>query len=268
MRWSAKRAEDSVTRYVITGASSGLGRGFARALVAHGDSVWGVARRGEQLQELSKTLGRDRFSFTVCDVGRLESVRTTASAMRDAGFEPDVVVLNAGINPERLGAPFDIETFQEVLQINAVGALAWVHEFLPAFRARGRGQFVAISSSAAYRGDARWVAYGASKAALSRAFEALRGRHASDGLVFTTVHLGAVVTGMGSEARSPFRLTEKQAVTRTLAAIERGATSVTIPRYLRVIVEAMRMLPDPLFSRMVAGALAPTNGAAPAPARK
>ena len=65
-----------------------------------------------------------------------------------------------------------------------------------------------------------------SKAALTRAFEALRGRYSREGITFTTIHLGAVDTGMGSGSSSWFRLTSEQAVYRILAAVDRIAEPV------------------------------------------
>lgn len=247
--------------WLITGVSSGLGRGLVRAALARGHRVWGLARREELLARLAQEAGTPAFRYAVCDVADPAAVAATAHVMEAAGFVPDTVVLNAAVNPERHGSPFAMAEFEHVVRVNLFGALAWVERYLPLFTARGRGHFVAISSLAAFRGDARWVAYGASKAALSRAFEALRGRHHRDGLRFTTIHLGAVATGMGTGARSPFRLGEAQAVERIMVVIERGGRAVTIPRILRVPLELMRVLPDPVFSRLVGGAFARSGGA-------
>jgi len=244
-----------VANYLITGASAGLGRGLSRELCARGHRVWGVARRREKLVELERELGADRFLFSICDVGREGDIHQTVQAMGRCSFEPDVIILNAGINPERLGKPFLLKEFQHVVQVNLFGALAWVELFLPVFRVRGRGQFVAISSLAAFRGDARWVAYSASKSALDRAFESFRGRHAKEGITFTIIHLGAANVGMGLGSRSLFTLTEEKAVREILAAVEHGVAHITIPRYLRLFLEMMRALPDPLFSRLVMTAL-------------
>lgn len=250
-----------MANYLITGASAGLGRGLSRELCARGHRVWGVARRKEKLVELERELGANRFLFSVCDVGREGDILQAIQAMERCSFHPDVVILNAGINPERLGAPFLLKEFQQVLRVNLFGALAWVEIFLPVFRVRGKGQFVAISSLAAYRGDARWVAYSASKSALDRAFESFRGRHAREGITFTSIHLGAANVGMGSGSRSLSTLTEKKAVREILVAVERRVACITIPRYLRLFLELMRVLPDPLFSRLVVAASTFPSGA-------
>jgi NAD(P)-dependent dehydrogenase (short-subunit alcohol dehydrogenase family) len=243
-----------MAQVLITGCSSGIGRSLAVALARRGDRVWGLARRAGPLKELQQELGPEKFSFSVSDVSRPEDVRAAGEAMKKAQFMPDIVILNAGINPEAMGTPFTFETFQKVLSINLFGVMSWLDYFLPDFEKRRRGHFVAISSLAAYRGDARWVSYCASKAALTRAFEALRGKYSFEGITFTTIHLGAVETGMGKASRSPFRLNPDQAAQKILRAMDRQASSVTIPPMLRVMLEMMRIFPDPLFSRIVSGA--------------
>lgn len=237
--------------YFITGASSGIGRALAQEVCRRGNRVWGVARRKDRLVELADELGHERFLFSVCDVSRAEDVRSTAQAMERSRFHPDVVILNAGVAPETPGSTFSLEDLEKAMRVNLFGALAWVEIFLPAFRVRGRGQFVAISSVAAFRGYGRRPAYCASKAALSRVFEALRGRYAKDRMVFTTIHLGLTDTGMGKRVYSPLRLKEGQAVRLILAAVERRVHSVTIPRLSRLVIELLRVVPDPLLSRFV-----------------
>lgn len=249
-----------MARYLITGASSGLGRAMSRTLVAQGHEVFGVARRENLLRELESELGKN-FRHRTCDTADADQVRAAAETVLKDGFEPDVVILNAGINPEKVMAPFSLREYEEIFRTNTFGALAWVEAFLPRFLERGRGQFVGISSLAALRGDARWVAYSASKAALSRSFESFRGQYASRGVFFTTIHLCATETGLGSGVKSPFKIHEDEAVRRILAAAARHAESVTVPPLPRLILAGLSILPDALFSRLMlrSGALPPAS---------
>lgn len=238
--------------YFVTGVSSGIGLALTRELIRRGDRVWGISRRRALPPDIAGELGTDRFHFSACDVACVRDVDETVATMQQRGFLPNVVILNAAIHPERAAQPFSLGVFQEVMQVNVFGALAWVEALLPSFQVRGAGQFVAISSLAAYRGDSRWVAYAASKAALSRSFESLRGRFRNDGISFTTIHLGSVGSGMGKDARTVFSLSEGRAVGRILSAIDRRKNSVAIPKRSRILLEATRILPDWLFSRLVA----------------
>ncbi len=244
-----------MAKYLVTGASGGLGRALARELCGRGHQVWGVSRRQEELFELQHELGCEQFFFSVCDVVKADDVHQTVHAMARCDYIPDIIILNAAINPERYGQPFILAEFKHILEVNLFGALVWVESFLPIFQRRKVGQFVAISSLAAYRGDARWVAYSASKAALDRSFESLRGRHERNGMAFTVIHLGAVNTGMGLGSRGIFTMSEARAVGKILAAIEHRVACVTVPRHLRLCFELTRVLPDWLFSRIVLGAL-------------
>ncbi len=247
-----------MTSYLITGASKGLGRGVAAELVRGNHSVWGIARDGEKMAELAVGLGDGDFRFSVCDVSRSREVAKAAEEMGRVGFIPDVVILNAGISGES-AASFALEDVVRTIDTNLIGALAWVEIFLPLFLDRGSGQFVAISSLAAFRGDGRWVAYPASKAALSRSFESLRGRYAARGICFSTVHLGQVETGMGV-THSPLRLSTEQAVGKVIKAIGDRRDTITIPGILRLVIEMSRILPDQLFSRLVARGLGDNAG--------
>jgi NAD(P)-dependent dehydrogenase (short-subunit alcohol dehydrogenase family) len=236
---------------LVTGCSSGIGQALVQSLVRRGHRVWGVARREPLLQSLQQELGRDRFLYSACDVADPSQVRRAIESIESSGFAPQKAYLNAGINPEVVGRPFTTDLCDQVMKVNFFGALWWIELLLPVFARQRGGQFIATSSLASFRGDARWVAYAASKAALSRSFESFRGRYTSQGILFTTIYLGAVETGMGPASRSPFRLTPARAAERIIAAAERGTHSITIPRYLRLLLEAMRVLPDSLFSKLV-----------------
>jgi len=209
-----------------------------------------VARSEDKLSELKAQFGKDTFLYSVCDVTNDREVEAAMGAMRDACFMPEIVILNAGISDGQANVSFSLSEFRVTMDTNLFGALKWVELLLPEFIARRKGQFVAISSMAAFRGDARWVAYPASKAALSRSFESLRGRYAKDAIKFSTIHLGQVVTGAGVTL-SPFRLSQEQAALKILHAIDAKRGSITIPWYLRVIIELMKVIPDVYFSQLI-----------------
>ena len=149
----------------ITGVSSGVGRQLTKQYIADGHKVWGVARRKPELQELSEELGENNFLYSVCDVSNEIEVKNTKSEMDNHDFKPDIVILNAGINPESNNNSFSLKEIEEVMQTNYLGALRWIQIFISFFLENKQGQFVAISSLNAYRGDSRWIGYSASKSA-------------------------------------------------------------------------------------------------------
>lgn len=239
---------------LITGASSGIGRALAITLAEAGHGVWGIARRRELLAELEARLG-ERFHSSVADVCEPKTVDAAISHMRAAGFSPDVVVLSAGAFAEDLEPEYHYDTVQRVLAINVDGALLCVDRWLPMFRQRRSGQFIAISSVSAYRPDATSVAYSASKAALSMAFRCLRLRYRGSGVQFKTIHFGPVATAIsprysrdaGLQRKYWFVLTPEQAAHGIRRAIASSRAVFFIPFFITAVFRLLRILPDRLF---------------------
>lgn len=241
---------------LITGASSGIGRALASELVAHGHRVWGVARRRDLLESLARQLGSEGFRWTAVDVLDPASVDVAVSQMRAVGFTPDAVVLNAGTFAEDLEPEYRYDTVQRVLATNVDGALIWVDRFLPEFRRRKAGQFVAVSSVSAYRPDTTSVAYSASKAALSMAFRCLRLRYRSSGVRFKTIHFGPVATAISPRYSRSADLQKKYWFVLTPAQAAHGIADVLtswrdvfyIPFAITTVFRLMRVLPDRWFA--------------------
>lgn len=172
-------------KILITGVSSGVGKALAEECLRRGDEVWGVARRQVNLPG---------FMFTLCDVSDPEQVDLAFQEMSKKNFMPDVVVLNAGIYEGDSEGRYNQEVATKVFSINVYGALIWIEKFLPKFLERKQGQFIAISSIAAYRPDPASSAYPASKAALTMAFRSLRLRYSGTGVKFKAIHFGPIDT--------------------------------------------------------------------------
>lgn len=241
---------------LITGASSGIGRALASELAAHGHTVWGIARRQHLLESLAQQLGSSACRWSVADVLDPASVDAAVGQMRAAGFTPDAVVLNAGTFEEDLEPEYRYDTVQRVLATNVDGALIWVDRFLPEFRRRNAGRFVAVSSVSAYRPDTTSVAYSASKAALSMAFRCLRLRYRTSGVRFTTIHFGPVATAIsprysrdaGLQKKYWFVLTPQQAGRGIARALASRRDVFYIPFAITAAFRLLRVLPDRWFA--------------------
>lgn len=169
----------------ITGVSTGIGAALARQLLEAGHEVWGIARR---------EIPRSGFRYSICDVSAEDQVQKVFQQMQEAGFVPEVVVLNAGIYEPDLQNGYDHTKASHLITINLFGALTWVEKFLPIFLQRNSGQFIAISSLIVFRPDIWSASYPASKAALSMAFRSMRLRYAETKVRFKTIHFGPIAT--------------------------------------------------------------------------
>ena len=151
---------------IVTGASSGIGLGVARALLAQGMRV-AVHYRGGRASADALCAEHPRAAFAVqADLGTEEGCVTLARAALDKLGGAHVLVHSAGIFN---GAPIDEmdrETLEEMFRVNVFSAFYLARELAPALRASGHGSIVFIGSTAGQRGEERHSHYAASKGAL------------------------------------------------------------------------------------------------------
>jgi short-subunit dehydrogenase len=239
---------------MITGASSGIGRGLAIALGTKGAKLGLVARRVEALAELVteiESIGGKALALPA-DVESAESMRAAADQLR-AQFGPiDLLIANAGIGPTRDAAKFSAEEVGNVISVNVIGASNSVAAVLPQMVEQGSGQLAVISSLAAYRGLPRSAAYCASKAAVSAFFESLRLDLAPRGVDVTIIHPGFIKTPLtaGREAEMPFLMELDDAVNKMVRAIEKRRKRYSFPWQLATIVRAGMIMPIWMYDRI------------------
>lgn len=237
----------------MTGTSSGLGRALARHLAAAGHDIWGIARSEQKLAQENRDVGSAAFHYSVCDTTRRDQIASVRERMRDEGFIPEALVLNAGIYPPGRQGSLGLDHAESIFQTNLLGALAWVDLFLPDLIERGRGQFVAISSLYALRPDPHNAAYSASKAALSMAFRSLRLRYAYTGIEFKIVYLGPVDTPIagGGPRRRPWIATADDAALFLARVLQRREDDYYYP-LSGWLARLTAFLPDRTFDRLAA----------------
>ena len=155
-------------RILITGASSGLGRGMAREFAGAGRDLALCARRLDRLEALKTELEAEhpgiRVAVRSLDVTDHDAVFRVFGELRDELGGLDRVVVNAGIGQ---GAPVGKGQFalnRAIVETNFLAALAQCEAAMEIFRAAGQGHLVLISSMSAMRGlRGGLTAYAASK---------------------------------------------------------------------------------------------------------
>ncbi len=138
-------------RALVSGASSGIGEAFARALRARGERLVLVARRTDRLARLSAELGGADVALPLTlDLARAESAESLQRMLESRGIGVSLLVNNAGVGyagrvheqpPEKLRAMLDLD-------VRAVVELT--RAFLPAMIERGRGAVLNVVSMAAF----------------------------------------------------------------------------------------------------------------------
>ena len=240
---------------MVTGASSGLGRGLALALVREGWKVGLLARREDLLTEVAREateLGGEALPLPV-DVTERSALHARIREGEAALGPTDLLVANAGIRGRGRPGEVDGEQLERVFSVNVLGAGYAVEAVLPGMLERGRGHIIGISSLAGYRGLPTAPAYSASKAALTAWLEALRGNLRGTGVDVTVIHPGFVRTPMteGRKHPMPFLMELDGAVEVMMRAVRRRPRSMAFPFGLATIVRAARFLPDAWYDAFI-----------------
>jgi short-subunit dehydrogenase len=239
---------------LVTGGSSGIGEELARRLVGRGMRVLVTARGVERLRRVADGLGAEPVA---ADVATEQGRAAIIDAVRLAG-RLDVLVNNAGAGGGTTALDIDVERVRRVLEVNFYAHVALTRE-LCGLLARPGGAVLNVSSVlGTYTAD-HSAAYCASKFALTAWSRALATDLRRDGVQVLTVHPGPVATTTfpHDELRRTRRgrllvLTPERCVDDIVAALDRGATEVTSPAYLRWIAAFGALAPG-TYARFVAG---------------
>lgn len=159
-----------MSRALVTGGTSGIGRAVALALQAAGHEVMVTGRNAGALADLS-ALGMRTLSVDLGDVGALSAV--LAAALQD--FAPDILVNNAGmVAPPGNFCDMAEADIHRSVATNLTQALIATHAVAPGMRARGHGHIFFTGSIAGHTPYPNMAVYAATKAALGGFAQSLR----------------------------------------------------------------------------------------------
>lgn len=242
----------------ITGASSGIGQALAVRFRRAGYRLALVARREAEVREWARAQGCSEAEAGVyaADVRDLAAIEAAGRACIAAQGVPDVVIANAGISVGIDTEVFDdLEVMRSTYETNVIGVAATFHPFLRAMRQRGSGTLVGIASVAGIRGLPGHGAYCSSKAAVISYCESLRGELRPSGVKVVTLLPGYIDTPLTRQNRysMPFLLSADAFAERAWRAIAAGTSYRVIPWQMGVVARLLRLLPNPLFDRALAG---------------
>ncbi len=199
-------------RALITGASAGIGREFARQLATDAELLVLVARRVERLEELRDELKSAhpnlRVEIRPADLAQENDIRALLDWVEREQLAIDLLVNNAGLGDLGAFVNADAEKLDQMMLVNMVGLTRMTRGLLPAMVARGRGHVLNVSSSASFLPIANFAVYAATKAYVTSLSEALRGELRGRGVGVSALCPGPVRTEFTEVAR---RSTENDA---------------------------------------------------------
>ena len=248
---------------LVTGASSGIGEGFAEELASRGLDLVLAARRTDRLDQLAARLrGEHGVAVTVL-ASDLAQADAPARLLADtAGHDIGLVVSNAGFGLKGPHEANDPAAMTAMLMVNCNAPMQLAHGFTPRLKARGRGGLLLTASVEGLIGCPYSGAYAASKALVVSLGEALWGELQGEGIDVLTLCPGpteseaAARQGLDMSA-NPHLLPAREVAARALDALgqERasGPTFVSHPFYAEMF-EGLRALPRrDALTRMAAG---------------
>ncbi|HVL44163.1 MAG TPA: SDR family oxidoreductase [Acidovorax sp.] len=242
----------------ITGASSGIGQALAHRYHQAGFRLALVARRTSEIETWASAQGisPDGYEIYSADVSATDSIVAAGRDCIARQGVPDVVIANAGISVGMdTAVRDDIDVMARTFATNNIGMAATFQPFVDAMVQRGSGTLVGIGSVAGIRGLPGHGAYCASKAAVISYCESLRGELRPHGVRVVTVSPGYIDTPLTQQNRysMPFLMQPADFADRAFRTIQAGVSYRVIPWQMGVVAKLLRMLPNPLFDKVLAG---------------
>lgn len=252
------KAPDSrfVERYgpwvVVTGASDGIGRAFARQLASQGMNLVLVARRELELEKLSTEIERlhgNKCRVIAADLSELSAVQRCLDATAD--IDVGLLIASAGFGTSGPLADASMASECQMIDVNCKAPLVMTMHYAQRLKARGRGGIVLMSSLLGFFGVPRAAHYAATKAYVQSLAEGLRGELAPFGVDVLASAPGPIASGFDARAnmRSGMSQTPEVVARVSLAALGRrttvrpgwlakllGWSLSTVPRWGRVLI--------------------------------
>lgn len=246
---------------LVSGASSGIGREFARQLCGRAATLVLVARRKERLEELRAELlernARLQVEIRTADLSKHDAVDELivwATAQKPA---IDLLINNAGLGDLGPFATADPERLDQMMLVNMVALTRLTRGLLPVMIEQKRGGILNVSSSAGFFSMSNFAVYAATKAYVTSFSDALRSELREAGIGVTALCPGPVQTEFSRVARREgrgvvpgsgiARVSVEEVVGAGLRGLERNQAIVIPGVVMKFGMTLVRLMPRPLL---------------------
>lgn len=241
---------------LVTGASSGIGEAFARALSARGYDLVLVARRAERLERLAADLPTRAYALP-CDLAGDSA--SLYESVRDLGVDVDLLVNNAGFGTSGRLIDIDAARDAEQVRLNCEAIVTLTHAFVPAMVERRRGGVITVASTAGFQPIPYEAVYSASKAFARTFSDALHHELRGTGVRVLAVNPGPVPTewqqvagyaGREGPRGVPGKIGAEQVVAEALEAFNDDRRSIVPGRTIRWYMRLNQPAPSAIKLRV------------------
>jgi len=259
---------------LITGASAGIGREFARQLGGRARSLTLIARREQSLNELRDELNQQHpklaISFRKTDLADLEQLKDLLAWLDHERIDIGLLINNAGVGDLGPFAKSDPVRNEQMMLVNVVALTSLTRHLLPQMIAKQGGGILNVSSSAGFLPIPGDAVYAATKAYVTSFSEALRAELRGTGISVCTLCPGPVSTEFHEVASRPGRnakpgpgpgfleVSVEEVVREALASLEADRPLVVPGFAMKIVMFLGRLTPMPLLRLLFR--LVPTRG--------
>jgi uncharacterized protein len=246
---------------LITGASAGIGREFARQLAGRAASLILIARREQTLNELRDELKQQYPNLVISihktDLADLVQLNELLARLDRERIDVDLLINNAGLGDSGAFATSDPIRNEQMTLVNIVALTKLTRRLLPQMIARRRGGILNVSSSAGFLPIPGFAVYAATKAYVTSFSEALRAELRETGVSVCALCPGPVQTEFQDVAKRPSAQPDtgpgfvfvpvEEVVRDALAALEAGRP-IVIPGFaMKLGMFLVRLTPMPIL---------------------
>jgi short-subunit dehydrogenase len=240
------------TYAVVTGASKGLGKYFARALAARKQNLVLVARSKDKLEALASEL-RDTHGVLAepvqMDLASAGAGLMLAQNLRENGFKTELLVNNAGVGERGEFLELSLERQLQMIHLHSTAVVELTYQLLPAMIERGQGGIINVSSMAGFQPVPYAALYSATKSFLITFSMALREELRKSGVRVVTVCPGRLrADPEDAEAHEKRQKVpggeqlHEDVVNETLKKLDSGGGLVIPGRLNRLTVRGQRLM--------------------------
>lgn len=255
---------------LITGASSGIGKAFARRLAAEKHNLVLVARSEEKLHELCDELMLEHqitAHYVAIDLIEFEADRELFDETERHGLEIEWLINNAGLGSMGNFSELELENELEIIGLNVMVLVALTHRYLRKMRERRSGVIINVASTASFQPVPFMATYAATKAFVRSFSEAIAEENRLFNITVTALCPGPTKTNffdaanIGTNVKDVFTKkgmqTSEEVVEAALSAVNRGKSTVISGWTNRLTSRLGNFVPNSLITRAVGSVLRP-----------
>jgi uncharacterized protein len=188
---------------LITGASSGIGKEFAKVLARNQHNLILAARRFEELEKIAAELGKEfkvKIDCVRADLGMADGPQKLVDEIKAKGLSFDILVNNAGFGLLGKFHECSQERMQAMIDLNCCALNRLMRLVLPDMIAKKSGRILNVASTAAFQPGPLMAAYYATKAFVLSLSEAVNYELRGTGVTVSCLCPGPTKTEFGKEA--------------------------------------------------------------------